>query len=177
MKKSDSIIHHTFDAGEGVLIPGEILHHAEKGCRAFVILQPFGCLPNHVVGRGIAKRLKEMYPEAQILPLDYDPDVSFANIENRLQMLIMNAMAKAEETAKAETAQETAPAEIPETAALAAAGLAGAAASLADAARAGAVRTGTDMAEAMRAKAARAGAAVKDRNNNGKAKEAWEGCL
>ncbi|MGN0295190.1 MAG: acyl-CoA dehydratase activase [Lachnospiraceae bacterium] len=90
VKESDPIIHHTFDAGEGVLIPGEILHHAARGCRAFVILQPFGCLPNHVVGRGISKRLKEMYPDAQILPLDYDPDVSFANIENRLQMLIMN---------------------------------------------------------------------------------------
>ena len=89
--ESPSIIHHTFDAGEGVLIPGEILHHAAHGCRAFVILQPFGCLPNHVVGRGISKRLKELYPDIQILPLDYDPDVSFANIENRLQMLIMNA--------------------------------------------------------------------------------------
>ncbi len=90
VKESDSVIPHTFDAGEGVLIPGEILHHAAHGCRAFVILQPFGCLPNHVVGRGIVKRLKELYPDAQILPLDYDPDVSFANIENRLQMLIMN---------------------------------------------------------------------------------------
>ncbi len=90
VRDSDPIIHHTFDAGEGVLIPGEILHHARHGCRAFVILQPFGCLPNHVVGRGVTKRLKELYPDAQILPLDYDPDVSFANIENRLQMLIMN---------------------------------------------------------------------------------------
>lgn len=90
VKDSDPIIHHTFDAGEGVLIPGEILHHAKKGCRAFVILQPFGCLPNHVVGRGITKKLKEIYPDAQILPLDYDPDVSFANIENRLQMLVMS---------------------------------------------------------------------------------------
>ena len=89
--ESDPIIHHTFDAGEGVLIPGEILHHAAHGCRAFVILQPFGCLPNHVVGRGIVKQLKERYPDANILPLDYDPDVSFANVENRLQMLIMNA--------------------------------------------------------------------------------------
>ena len=93
VQASDGIIHHTFDAGEGVLIPAEILHHAEHGCRAFVILQPFGCLPNHVVGRGIAKRLKALYPNVQILPLDYDPDVSFANIENRLQMLIMNAKA------------------------------------------------------------------------------------
>ena len=91
VKASDPVIHHTFDAGEGVLIPGEIIHHAEHGCRYFLILQPFGCLPNHVVGRGISKKLKEMYPNAQILPLDYDPDVSFANIENRLQMLVMNA--------------------------------------------------------------------------------------
>ncbi len=90
---SDPVIHHTFDAGEGVLIPAEIIHNAKKGCRAFIILQPFGCLPNHVVGRGISKRLKEMYPNAHILPLDYDPDVSFANIENRLQMLIMDLKA------------------------------------------------------------------------------------
>ena len=94
VKESDSVIYHTFDTGEGVLIPAEILHHAKKGCRAFVILQPFGCLPNHIVGRGIVKKLKERYPDAQILSLDYDPDVSFANVENRLQMLIMNAKQK-----------------------------------------------------------------------------------
>lgn len=92
VEDSDPIMHHTFDAGEGVLIPAEIIHHAKHGCKAFVILQPFGCLPNHVVGRGIAKRLKEMFPDVQILPLDYDPDVSFANIENRLQMMINNAV-------------------------------------------------------------------------------------
>ncbi len=106
VEQSDPIIHHTFDAGEGVLIPGEILHHARKGCRNFVILQPFGCLPNHVVGRGISARLKELYPDAQILPLDYDPDVSFANIENRLQMLIMNAQGDAPAETQAQTAKE-----------------------------------------------------------------------
>ncbi len=90
-KGSDSIIYHTFDSGEGILIPGEIIHYAEEGCKNFIILQPFGCLPNHIIGRGVTKKLKELYPDAQILPLDYDPDVSFANIENRLQMLIMNA--------------------------------------------------------------------------------------
>ncbi len=87
---SDVIFDRTYDSGEGVIIPGEILHHAQKGCKAFIILQPFGCLPNHVVGRGIVKRLKEMYPDTQMLSLDYDPDVSFANLENRLQMLVMN---------------------------------------------------------------------------------------
>ena len=103
VRESDPIIHHTFDAGEGVLIPAEILHHAARGCRAFVILQPFGCLPNHVVGRGIVKQLKARYPDANILPLDYDPDVSFANIENRLQMLIMNAKAQHQPTQNAES--------------------------------------------------------------------------
>ncbi len=63
VRASDDIVHHTFDAGEGVLIPAEILHHAAHGCRAFIILQPFGCLPNHIVGRGIVKSLKERYPD------------------------------------------------------------------------------------------------------------------
>ena len=73
------------------MIAGEILHHAAEGIRSFLILQPFGCLPNHVTGRGLVKRLKEIHPESQILSLDYDPDTSFANIENRLQMLILNS--------------------------------------------------------------------------------------
>ena len=109
VRASDPIIHHTFDAGEGVLIPGEILHHAAHGCTSFLILQPFGCLPNHVVGRGIAKRLKELYPQANILPLDYDPDVSFANIENRLQMLILSANGAENSQVEAEKAPACAP--------------------------------------------------------------------
>ena len=104
VRASDKILHHTFDAGEGVLIPAEILEHAKRGCRNFVILQPFGCLPNHVVGRGLIHALKEQYPTAQFLPLDYDPDVSFANVENRLQMLIMNAKAQGCGEAHGETA-------------------------------------------------------------------------
>jgi len=90
-KLSDHIMHHSILSGESFLIAGDILHYAAKGIRSFIILQPFGCLPNHICGRGIIKKIKEHYPAVQILPLDYDPDVSFANIENRLQMLIMNA--------------------------------------------------------------------------------------
>ncbi|MDR3171782.1 MAG: acyl-CoA dehydratase activase [Treponema sp.] len=90
-KISDPIIHHSIQSGEGFLMVGDILHRAATGVRSFIILQPFGCLPNHVCGRGVIKRIKEEYPSIQILPLDYDPDTSFANIENRLQMLIMNA--------------------------------------------------------------------------------------
>ena len=68
----------------------EIVHHARLGVKAFIILQPFGCLPNHICGRGVVKRLKEEYPHIQILPLDLDPDTSYTNVENRLQMLILN---------------------------------------------------------------------------------------
>jgi predicted CoA-substrate-specific enzyme activase len=88
---SEEIVHHTFTSGEGWMIAGEILHHAAEGIKSFLILQPFGCLPNHVTGRGLVKKLKEMHPDVQILSLDYDPDTSFANIENRLQMLILNS--------------------------------------------------------------------------------------
>jgi len=89
-KYSDHIMHHSILSGESFLIAADLLHYAAKGIKSFIILQPFGCLPNHICGRGIIKKIKEQYPTIQILPLDYDPDVSFANIENRLQMLIMN---------------------------------------------------------------------------------------
>ncbi|MDO5131759.1 MAG: acyl-CoA dehydratase activase [Eubacteriales bacterium] len=89
-KASDPVLPHAYDSGEGILIPAEIIERAREGVRAFVILQPFGCIPNHVVGRGIAGRIKKMFPDIQLLPLDYDPDVSFTNVENRLQMLVMN---------------------------------------------------------------------------------------
>jgi predicted CoA-substrate-specific enzyme activase len=92
-KISDPVMHHSIQSGEGFLISAEIMHRAETGTKSFIILQPFGCLPNHICGRGVIKRIKEFYPAIQILPLDYDPDTSFANIENRLQMLIMNARA------------------------------------------------------------------------------------
>jgi len=81
----------TYGAGEAWLIPAEILHHASHGVDSFVILQPFGCLPNHVTGRGMTKKLKELHPHIQILSLDYDPDTAIANVESRLQMLIMTA--------------------------------------------------------------------------------------
>lgn len=81
----------TFMSGEGWLIPAEIREFAKDGVKSFVILQPFGCLPNHITGRGTMKKIKEEFPAIQILPLDLDPDTSFANVENRLQMLIMNA--------------------------------------------------------------------------------------
>ncbi len=86
----DDIIPETLSCGEGWLMAAEIAHYAKQGVKSFVILQPFGCLPNHICGRGTIKQLKERYPGIRILPLDLDPDTSYANVENRLQMLIMD---------------------------------------------------------------------------------------
>ncbi|TVQ37415.1 MAG: CoA activase [Spirochaetaceae bacterium] len=85
----DGIIDRTFISGEGWLIPAEIMHLAHHGVNAFVIVNPFGCLPNHISGRGMVKVIKKRYPDIHVVSLDYDPDTSFANIENRLQMLVM----------------------------------------------------------------------------------------
>ena len=88
------IIPLTLSCGEGWLMAAEIEHYARQGVTRFVILQPFGCLPNHISGRGVVKRLKAAHPGISILPLDLDPDTSYANVENRLQMLIMSANSK-----------------------------------------------------------------------------------
>jgi hypothetical protein len=57
-------------------LPGEILHSASEGIHSFVIVQPFGCVPNHVDGRGMIRAIQEGYPHLQILPLDVDPDTA-----------------------------------------------------------------------------------------------------
>ena len=91
VKDSDPIIHHTFDAGEGVLIPGEIIHHAKHGCKYFLILQPFGCLPNHIVGKGVIKEVRREHPEANIVAIDYDPGASEVNQLNRIKLMLSTA--------------------------------------------------------------------------------------
>lgn len=87
----EGMIDEVYDTGEGWLIPAEILSLAPNGVNSFVIVQPFACLANHISGRGLTKAVKSRHPHIQVLSLDYDPDTSFANIENRLQMLIINA--------------------------------------------------------------------------------------
>jgi predicted CoA-substrate-specific enzyme activase len=87
----EHLVHKTFVPGEGWMIAGEITELAKHGINYFIILQPFGCMPNHITGRGMIKGLKKDFPDIQILALDYDPDTSLGNIENRIQMLIINA--------------------------------------------------------------------------------------
>lgn len=87
----EGMVDEVYDTGEGWLIPAEIMSLAPTGVKSFVIVQPFACLANHISGRGLTKAVKQRHPNIQVLSLDYDPDTSFANIENRLQMLIINA--------------------------------------------------------------------------------------
>ncbi len=76
--------------GEGWLIAGEISSLARQGIRHFVSLQPFGCIANHIVQKGIENRLKSLYPQINILSLDFDSSVSEVNISNRLLLFINN---------------------------------------------------------------------------------------
>ncbi|ROL60813.1 CoA activase [Bacteroidetes/Chlorobi group bacterium ChocPot_Mid] len=80
--------------GEGWLIAGDILAFAKDGIENVLCLQPFGCLANHVVARGIENKLKEIQPNLNILYLDIDAGVSPVNLHNRLYLLIKNAQKK-----------------------------------------------------------------------------------
>ena len=60
----------------------------EHGIQNIVCVQPFACLPNHVVGKGVIKTIRDMYPDANIVPVDYDPGASEANQTNRIKLLM-----------------------------------------------------------------------------------------
>ena len=77
--------------GEGWLLPAEMLALADSGVHNIVCAQPFGCLPNHICGKGMMKPIKEAYPEANIVAIDYDASASRVNQENRLKLMLSNA--------------------------------------------------------------------------------------
>ena len=65
-----------------------MLEYMENGIQNIVCVQPFACLPNHVVGKGVKKTIRDMYPDANIVPVDYDPGASEANQTNRIKLLM-----------------------------------------------------------------------------------------
>ncbi|MFV1961877.1 MAG: acyl-CoA dehydratase activase-related protein [Acidimicrobiia bacterium] len=77
--------------GEAWLIAGEIGALVSEGVHNFICLQPFGCIANHVVAKGVERRIKELYPQANILFLDTDPGVSEVNSHNRLSLFLHQA--------------------------------------------------------------------------------------
>ena len=84
--------------GEGWLLTAEMLELIHTGTNNIVCTQPFGCLPNHVVGKGMIRRLKDDYPDSNIVAVDYDPGATRINQENRIKLMIANA-ARAPEVA------------------------------------------------------------------------------
>lgn len=74
--------------GEGWILTAEMLEFMKHGIQNIVCLQPFACLPNHVVGKGVIKTIRNKYPEANIAPIDYDPGASQSNQTNRIKLLL-----------------------------------------------------------------------------------------
>ena len=77
--------------GEGWLLPAEMLELSERGVNNIVCTQPFGCLPNHIFGKGMMKPLKDKNPDINIVAIDYDPGATKVNQENRIKLMLSNA--------------------------------------------------------------------------------------
>lgn len=80
--------------GEGWFLTGEMLELIHSGVTNIVCAQPFACLPNHIVGKGVIKKLRSLYPEANIVAVDYDPGASEVNQLNRIKLMLATAMKK-----------------------------------------------------------------------------------
>lgn len=77
--------------GEGWFLTGEMIELLKHDVNNIVCMQPFGCLPNHVVGKGVIKELRRQYPKANIAAIDYDPGVSIVNQLNRIRLMMATA--------------------------------------------------------------------------------------
>ena len=91
--------------GEGWLLTAEMLELIHSGTPNIVCAQPFGCLPNHIVGKGMIRVLKDDYPDSNIVAVDYDPGATKINQENRIKLMLANAKRLAEEEKKAQPAE------------------------------------------------------------------------
>jgi len=74
--------------GEGWLLTGEMLELCSSGYPNIVCTQPFGCLPNHISGKGMIRKVRELYPESNIVAVDYDPGAPKVNQENRIKLML-----------------------------------------------------------------------------------------
>ena len=87
-KLAEQVITLNAQFGEGWLLPAEIISYVQRGVNSVISLQPFGCIANHIVSKGIEKRIKKVYPAINLLSLDFDSGVSDVNIKNRLLLFI-----------------------------------------------------------------------------------------
>ncbi len=74
--------------GEGWLLPAEIMELIQIGYENVICAQPFGCLPNHIIGKGLIRKIKGLHENANIVPIDYDPGATKVNQENRIKLML-----------------------------------------------------------------------------------------
>ncbi len=91
-KAAESVVSIGNQTGEGWFLTGEMLELIESEASNIVCIQPFGCLPNHIVGKGVIKKLRHMNPTANIVAIDYDPGASEVNQLNRIKLMLSTAM-------------------------------------------------------------------------------------
>jgi predicted nucleotide-binding protein (sugar kinase/HSP70/actin superfamily) len=79
------------ETGEGWFLTGEMVELIKEGAPNIVCCQPFACLPNHIIGKGVIKKLRTVYPSANITPIDFDPGASEVNQINRIKLMLAAA--------------------------------------------------------------------------------------
>ena len=89
--KADHIVSTGNQTGEGWFLTGEMLELIEQGATNIICAQPFACLPNHIVGKGVIKEIRKEYPSANIVAIDYDPGASEVNQLNRIKLMLSTA--------------------------------------------------------------------------------------
>ena len=90
-KNAESIVSHGNQTGEGWFLTGEMVELINSGVNNIVCCQPFACLPNHIVGKGVIKELRHQYPMSNIVAIDFDPGASEVNQLNRIKLMLSTA--------------------------------------------------------------------------------------
>ncbi|MDO4619919.1 MAG: acyl-CoA dehydratase activase-related protein [Lachnospiraceae bacterium] len=90
-KAAEPIVSNGNQTGEGWFLTGEMLELIGEGVPNIVCIQPFACLPNHIVGKGVIKEIRHRYPQANIAAVDYDPGASEVNQLNRIKLMLTTA--------------------------------------------------------------------------------------
>lgn len=90
-EKASQVVQLGAQAGEGWYLTAEMMEMIESGTPNIICVQPFACLPNHIVGKGMFRPLRQRYPEANIVGIDYDPGASEVNQLNRIKLMISTA--------------------------------------------------------------------------------------
>ena len=91
-KQAEHIVSIGNQTGEGWFLTGEMLELIEQDAPNIICAQPFGCLPNHIVGKGVIKEIRREHPESNIVAIDYDPGASEVNQLNRIKLMLSTAM-------------------------------------------------------------------------------------